>query len=758
MIIPTEVCRKGVMLCVAAATLSWAAQPGISQTSAALFQSPQYTVLRDRVIEGPYSAVALSPDEIDSNYPAHSGASQQTKRVIHSDLTAYPQFHSDSVLLDSVYNMSLEELTEDISKQGTFDAGALWPGPWTRDVSYSILLSLAIVDPDLAKATLLRKVNRDRIVQDTGTGGSWPVSSDRECWAIAAWEIYRVTGDRAWLQKSATIIKNSIADDEEVVLDGASGLAHGETSFMDWREQTYPRWMQPVDIYDSEALSTNAIFYRVFRILGAMDRERGGDSGEWDQKAQRIQSSVNELFWRREAGLYGEYRYGRMWPSLCPRTDALGEALAILFDLASPAQQQSILKAQPLMPYGVPTVYPETPDVPPYHNNSVWPFVQAFYNLAAAKDGNEALLAYGLGSMYRASALFLTNKENFVAETGSPLGTVLNSDRQLWSVSGGLAMVYRVFFGMRFSPAGLILAPVIPQSFEGTYELSNLHYRGVVLSVRVHGFGDGVGTMRLDGLVTHGPVPATLRGNHRIEIEMNGRGSSSNLPNRMITTAEEATAPDTPALSVSSGSLVWPAIQGAAEYQLYRNGPREGVRAESDSSVADVPPADELQVAADGFSGLQSFLSEPVHSGTATLLFPVVPASTKPEASAAFITLEQTGTTGLRVTAKVAVSGAYSIRFRYANGSGPVNTNSKCAIRTLFVDGRRAGPIILPQRGEGAWDIWGESSSQVMKLAAGTHVFELRFLPSDLNMNGTINRAKIASLDVTQMGDVSAGP
>jgi uncharacterized protein YyaL (SSP411 family) len=46
----------------------------------------------------------------------------------------------------------------------------------------------------------MQKVKNQRIIQDTGTGGSWPVSTDRMIWALAANEIYNVTGDTDWLK------------------------------------------------------------------------------------------------------------------------------------------------------------------------------------------------------------------------------------------------------------------------------------------------------------------------------------------------------------------------------------------------------------------------------------------------------------------------------------------------------------------------------------------------------------------------------
>ena len=61
------------------------------------------------------------------------------------------------------------------------------------------------------KNSLLRKVNKNgRIIQDTGTGGAWPCSTDRMIWAVAAWELYKVTGDKDWLQQAYMIIKTPL--------------------------------------------------------------------------------------------------------------------------------------------------------------------------------------------------------------------------------------------------------------------------------------------------------------------------------------------------------------------------------------------------------------------------------------------------------------------------------------------------------------------------------------------------------------------
>jgi hypothetical protein len=187
------------------------------------------------------------------------------------DITAFPQYKSEYLITDALYNMSIEEMIRAVEPDSTFRTGKEWAGVWTRDISYSIILSMAYLQPEVAKKSLMRKVNRKkRIIQDTGTGGAYPCSTDRMVWAIAAWEIYKATGDKDWLQQAYTIIKNSVDDDMANAYDAVTGLVKGESSFLDWREQTYPKWMQPADIYESENLGTNAVHYQANNVLAEM--------------------------------------------------------------------------------------------------------------------------------------------------------------------------------------------------------------------------------------------------------------------------------------------------------------------------------------------------------------------------------------------------------------------------------------------------------------------------------------------------------
>lgn len=109
---------------------------------------------------------------------------------LKNDIAQYPEFKSESPLLNAIYRLSLDELKQDIEADSTFRTGDKWGGVWTRDISYSIVLSLAMLEPEVAKISLMKKVKDGHIIQDTGTGGAWPVSSDRVVWS---WQPGRYT-------------------------------------------------------------------------------------------------------------------------------------------------------------------------------------------------------------------------------------------------------------------------------------------------------------------------------------------------------------------------------------------------------------------------------------------------------------------------------------------------------------------------------------------------------------------------------------
>lgn len=675
------------------------------------------------------------------------GSKTASKWTLTKDISAFPQYHSDYPISDAIYNMSLDEMQHAIETDSTFRTGKEWAGVWTRDISYSIILSMASLQPKVAMYSLMRKVKNDRIIQDTGTGGAYPVSSDRMIWAVAAWEVYKVTGDEDWLKKAYRIIQKSAADDEVNVYDNKTGMVRGESSFLDWREETYPKWMQPADIYESQCLGTNAVHYQVNRILACMAKllgDKNGASG-YEQIADKIRQGINTYLWIPSKGYYGQYLYGRWFKMLSPRSEALGEALTVLFDIAG-NHAESVVSRTPVNDFGIPCIYPQIPGIPPYHNNAVWPFVESYWALASAKTGNEASVLRAIAAIYRPAALFTTNKENFVATDGDFAGTQINSSNMLWSLSGNISLVYKLLFGINYQENSIVFKPFVPQALAGKRSLSNFKYRDAVLDIEMIGYGNQIESVTMDGkALTGAEISSDLKGEHRIVISL-----ANTIKTSAVGLQPDYTAPETPDVTYKSSLLSWEMIPGAVLYEIYKNGALFAKQSNTRLKVP-VSACAEYQVAAVDKRGVASFASEPVQviPGAAVQkiemedLAPAADLPYKGFSGKGFVAITKTKNTVMSIPVTIDEAGLYMIDFRYANGNGPINTENKCAIRSLIVDGEFTGTVILPQRGKGEWSNWGYTNGIKVRLNKGKHTLALQFKPANENMNSDINEAMV---------------
>ena len=725
-----------------------------------VFQSDAYTIYPNRVVQGKYTATAISAVELASDYQGITH--QDTKGEVHpswkltKNISAFPQYHSDYLLADAVYNLSLEEMQNAVEPDSTFRTGKEWGGVWTRDISYSIILSMAVLQPKVAMYSLLRKVQNGRIIQDTGTGGSYPVSSDRMIWAVAAWEVYKVTGDEAWLAKAYRIIAKSADDDALNVYDPVTGLVRGESSFLDWREQTYPLWMQPVDIYQSECLGTNAVHYKVNVVLSQMAAllHNNAAAGKYGQRAQRIKAGIQKYLWMPNKGYYGQYLYGRKSNLLSPRSEALGEALAIYFGVADTERAKQVVNHTPVNQFGIPCIYPQIPDIPPYHNNAVWPFVETYWALASAQAGNETSVMRAISSIYRPAALFLTNKENMVNSSGDFAGTQINSSNMLWSLSGNIALVYKILFGISYAENSLTFKPFVPKALAGKRSLDNFHYRKAVLNISMSGYGNVIKSILLDGEpLPNGRIAGNLSGQHNLEIQL-----ANNNIGGVIDVAPDYTTIRTPVVQLHQNKLSWEKVPGATGYDIFKDG-KLVKRTAGLTFLVGANNFAEYQVTAVDKNDVSSFASEPVE------LLPQKGAVTiEAEGFATKATLPYKGFTGqgfvnisnqentiLKLPVDINQAGQYAIEIRYANGNGPLNTNNKCAIRSLLVNSKFAGTIVMPQRGENKWSDWGFSNAVTVSLHKGKNQIQLELKDSNTNMNGEVNQALVDYIRIIKL-------
>ncbi len=667
---------------------------------------------------------------------------------LKEDISQYPQLKTDNELIQALYNMALEEtklLSED---DGTFRTGAKWAGVWTRDVSYATVLGLGIADTQRARHSLLKKIKRDRIIQDTGSGGAWPVSSDRTTWALAAWEIYLISGDDLWLDYCYKVIKNTVEDDRIIVFDKSTNLYKGESSFLDWRIQTYPRWMDNTDIYSSLNLGTNLVHYKTLRILSQMANilNQEEDKSKYATWATELKATINTKLWNQEKGYYNQYIYGRNYSFNSPKSESLGEAFSILYDVAD-EKSNTIIKNTPTLTWGIPCVYPQIPGIRPYHNNGIWPFVQTFWNLATAKTENNNALEQGISSFYRAAAMFLTNKENMVADNGDFM-TALNSDRQLWSVAGNLGHIYKIFFGMNFKPdSKLYFNPAIPNSYECNMELSNLKIRDKELTIRINGYGTKIKSFTVNGQKQSDHYVSLLgEGKDIIEINMANNdfyGNTNVVANKFHIATPQAT--------IKNQELLWDSIQNAVKYEVFKNG--KLLTTTTDVTKINLDETNgEYTVRAIDIVGDPSFISEPIFyepQPVKNLSFNNYQCNKAVSITGApkgMIELSKQNNLEVQWNINIKDNGTYVLFFEYSNGSGPWNTDNKCANRTLWIDDYKIAPVIMPQRGINEWSNLGETNRIKIDLTKGRHHFKLTFEPENENMNVDTNTALLGRM------------
>lgn len=751
--------------------LAACALPAHAAAADTIVSTPAYAWVGDSILQGPFRAYAASPCEITGNYSARPGYYMPVEKTWkrRNDLRSYPRLKTREKLLTAVYNMGLDEMVNAVEPDTTLRTGKEWAGVWTRDVSYSIILSMAALQPEASMISLRRKVDPlGRIIQDTGSGGAWPVSTDRMVWLLAAWEVYKVTGDHKWLEYAYKVGCRSMADDRATVYS-PDGTVRGETSFIDWREQSYPRWMQTADIYNSEAMNTNVVHAAATGILSDMATRLGKkkEAAEWSRQSEGLSRLINDIFWLPERSYYGMYRYGRQNLQLLDREETLGEALAILYGIASPERAVEITERVPVTPYGPGIFYPQIADMPNYHNNALWPFVAAYWTLANAKAGNEQGIMQGIGSIVRPAALFATNKENFNLDNGD-IFTELNSSNMLWSLSGNLALTQQILFGIHFEPDGLRIAPVVPRALAGTRTLENFPYRGARLNITVSGYGNVIRSLRVNGRSRKPDdgcylTARELRHGADIDIVL----ADNDMATTRVNAVPNLKAPLTPVAwldtdpATGAQQLSWNPIEYIAAYRVMHNG-REVARTRTTSWPVDsIGEWQVIGVASDGTGG---FASEPRYAGPVQAY--QLPGegtemvsgeiSYRPAEAlqgyhgAGFRELDHaTGAISIPVSVKAA--GRYALTLRYANGNGPVNTENKCAIRSVDVNGHRAGVFVMPHRGVANWNDWGLTNPVIVQLSAGTSTVTVSFESTDENMNRLTNHALVDELLVCPM-------
>lgn len=734
------------------------------------------------------------------------------QEISYSEVAGQPVVRSGNAGFDALFSLAGLEMAQNSVSQirdgsyndgqpiscNCFETGEYWHYVWTRDLSYAASLGLGMLDPRRVRNSLEFKLSGYRagitaasnvagssdglqIIQDTGSGGSWPVSTDRVSWAFGADEALKALAPderRAFARTALRALSNTLENDRLAAYDSSDGLYTGEQSFLDWREQSYAPWITGdlASMASSKALSTNAAHYKALTLAAQLAGEQ--QQPELAQRyagwAEDLKRAINQHLWQAESGMYSSLTAGHFDGAPLYKYDWLGQSLAIITGIADARQAASILAHYPHGPVGAPVIYPQQADTAIYHNRAIWPFVTAYGLRAAAMAGNTAVADAAYQTLMRGAATNLSNMENMEWLSGLPMlkdqqegkdlsGPVINSRRQLWSVGAYLGMVVSHVFGVQTTQQGIALRPFITaqlrrEQFAGSDSISlqHLNLRGKQLQVTLRlppvKPSDGNGYYSVAGISLNGKPAdnnidwAALAEDNQIIITL-GALQAGQQQIRKVSAAPLAqdssvTAPVEPQLPVlARGSFGFPTLSFGAppqgvRYNVYRNG-RLAVQGLTSQSWADrrAPlmgkgAADNLCYSLEAVhqaSGLRSHHTPPVclHSGEEIAADDArVQSSISPQQGR----IASWGASSDTLTVnelKVERAGRYAVQLKYRNAAHQINLGISGGVKwmTLSDSSQRIvaqGVVQLPHNAAVGW-----STPLTAQLQAGSYRLQL---------------------------------
>jgi hypothetical protein len=225
-----------------------------------------------------------------------------------------------------------------------------------------------------------------------------------------------------------------------------------------------------------------------------------------------------------------------------------------------------------------------------------------------------------------------------------------------------------------------------------------------------------------------------------------------------INKVKNITAPANPVVTLLGNKMTWLEVAEAVQYSVLKNGREVQKSGEAFYSIQTNDCA-EYQVVALSEYGVPSFASEPILFSEQKAVSQYEIEAVKQKSTLAykgfsgdgFVEINSKENRTIDIPVTVDQPGVYAINFRYANGNGPVNTENKCAIRTLRVDQKFAGTVIFPQRGKEEWSNWGFSNAVQVTLTKGKHIITVSFSNANDNMNEIVNEAMLDYLQLLKL-------
>ncbi len=745
------------------------------------YSTYDYTMHPDSITDTGYTVEAPDGKTITSY------ATGQAKTwKLSKDISAQPQFSApNSPLAEAVYNLTMEETLKSINTDEfgeVFYTGTEWQKVWTRDTAMACMYSLSWIFPEISYNCQREKIKTaDGISvfeEDTGSGGSYPVSTDKIITMLSVWETYLTDGNKDHLSYFYDICENTINQDMNVCFDKEAQLFRGETSGTDWRDQTYPDWTSETvnnglnNIAESKSTSVNVYYVKVFEIMSKAAKILGKSEetqNYWAKLSQELEERVSQRLWNGNLGLYSAWEYPQYMGSVqAEKADVLGNGYALWYGVGTEEQLGQIAENYPLVNYGAPTVYPQKMGSLAnaqkyYHNRGIWPGWQVALMIGANYSGNEAVAEEIFNSNVRGAAASLTNKEVINYETGEGIC----SDQQLWSIAGTLSGYYRVLFGMNYTEEGITFDPAVPDWIEGPVSLTNLKYKNAVLNITVNGNGDKIQDLKVNGESVNGDytLSANATGTYNIEITMEESGEED-----IVNKGDEnlVICPSLPKLEYNSGVLYW-TPQSDLTYKLWDGKKYTDVTGLRNYKVnTNVYGCYCLMAVTE--DGVSSELSKPivvspvsvtVEAESGDISSKYIKTDVKGYNGSGYVQDNVNDSANIEIEVNVPQDGTYLMSALY-NNIGDATSGTSCAIRSVYVDGEDQGALYFPEVYSG--HNYQLSTHLNLQLTRGNHTVKVFYDTAnfyDRNMDITQNNVGLDNFtfdlvsDPVAVGDVN---
>ena len=427
-------------------------------------------------------------------------------------------FHCDNRMINRAARIALGDIRSNIipfqdgllrKKELCVMAGIDYDTPWTRDTAINTVNAVAILNPEVAKNTMLSVLEEaDGLIR---VGGQY---WDKVLWIIAADRYCDITGDTAFRCFALEVSYNTLSQMESEEFDAVDGLFRGPAVYGDGVSAYPDRYTKtengssgilewPAENPDTraktgygipmKALSTNLAYYEAYQSCAAMaEKAKVGleKARILKEKASALKAAINKNFWNEEIGRY-DYLFDQV--GRCDYAEAIGLSFAILFGVADDNKTRTIIDNTYISPEGIPVVWPSFPRYQKEealpdggirksygrHSGTVWPHAQGFWALAMKKAGNNKGFDTEFMSMAKRAVRDMQFAEIYHPDTGEiygglqEMGKNINlwhsCSKQTWSATAFMAMIFYGIAGIHYSEGEITVDPYLP---DGINEVS----------------------------------------------------------------------------------------------------------------------------------------------------------------------------------------------------------------------------------------------------------------------------------------------